>query len=367
MVNHPSSSQEQSALEQTGNEHRCNRLPRWKPTSKAKLAEVENKMLKEYLRVPFKTRMVPLSKPKHELWTISLNEDHGGTPLVLIHGMGGGIGLWAKNLSELAKNRPVYAFDLLGFGRSSRPSLSSKAEIAEEEFVDAIEDWRKEMKLEKFVLLGHSLGGYISTAYALKYPERIQHLIPADPWGYHEKPPETEIPRKYKILLGIGSLFYPMSFLRALGPLGPGLVKKFRSDIQSKFSDVLTDDTVSNYIYHCNARSPSGEVAFKSLSLGPFIWAKNPIINRIENLPKEVPISIIYGAESWMDKNAGYQIQAMRDSSYVAVQKIPEAGHHVYADRSDIFNVIVSEICKAADTNSVLPHTTLETLIAEFD
>lgn len=37
---------------------------------------------------------------------------------------------------------------------------------------------------------------------------------------------------------------------------GPGLVKKFRSDIQNKFSDVLTDDTITSYIYHCNARNP---------------------------------------------------------------------------------------------------------------
>lgn len=355
-----------STLEPTPNECQCRRLLRWRPTSKEKLDEVENKILREYLTVPFKTRMVQLSKPKHGLWTISVNEDHSGTPIVLVHGMGGGIGLWAKNISELSKNRPLYAFDLLGFGKSSRPTLSSKPDVAEEQIVDSIEEWRKEMNLEKFILLGHSLGGYISTAYALKYPNRIQHLIPADPWGYHEKPEETAIPTRYKVLLGIGSLFYPMSVIRASGPFGPGLVKKFRSDIQDKFSDVLTDNTITNYIYHCNARKPSGEVAFKSLSLGPFIWAKNPMINRLEMLPKEIPISILYGSDSWMDKTAGYLIQSSRDPSYVSVQKIPDAGHHVYADRSDIFNAVVTEICKAADHNSVVGHDTLANLIESF-
>jgi pimeloyl-ACP methyl ester carboxylesterase len=38
------------------------------------------------------------------------------------------------------------------------------------------------------VLLGHSFGGYLSAAYALKYPENVQHLILADPWGLPEKP-----------------------------------------------------------------------------------------------------------------------------------------------------------------------------------
>ncbi|VDI50854.1 abhydrolase domain-containing protein 4 [Mytilus galloprovincialis] len=110
-----------------------------------------------------------------------------------------------------------------------------------------------------------------------------------------------------------------------------------------------------------------GEIAFKSISLGPYIWAKNPMIFRAVNLPKDLPVSILYGSESWMDKTAGYQVQTARDSSYVTVQKIPDAGHHVYADRSDIFNVVVSEICKAADQNSVVSHDKLEDIILSFE
>ena len=64
----------------------------------------------------------------------------------------------------------------------------------------------------------------------------------------------------------------------------------------------------------------SGEVAFKSLSLGPFIWAKSPMINRVAELPNELPMTILYGSESWMDKLAGYTIQTIRDTSYVCVQ-----------------------------------------------
>lgn len=61
---------------------------------------------------------------------------------------------------------------LLGFGRSSRPKFSSDAEKVEAQWVESVEEWRREVKLEQFILLGHSLGGYIATAYALKYPER---------------------------------------------------------------------------------------------------------------------------------------------------------------------------------------------------
>ena len=44
------------------------------------------------------------------------------------------------------------------------------------------------------------------------------------------------------------------------------------------------------------------------------------MIDRLEMLSKEIPISILYGSDSWMDKTAGYLIQCLRDPSYVSVQ-----------------------------------------------
>ncbi len=98
------------------------------------------------------------------------------TPLVMIHGFGGGVGLWIRNLDALSRSRPVYAFDLLGFGRSSRPSFPSDASLAEEQFVTSIEQWRQSLGLERMILLGHSLGGYLATSYTIQYPERYTKL-----------------------------------------------------------------------------------------------------------------------------------------------------------------------------------------------
>ena len=81
--------------------------------------------------------------------------------------------MWVKNLTALAQTgRPVYAVDMLGFGRSSRPAPGVQAQEAEEQFVQSLEEWREAMGLEIMVLLGHDLGGYVSAAYALKYPHR---------------------------------------------------------------------------------------------------------------------------------------------------------------------------------------------------
>jgi len=52
--------------------------------------------------------------------------------------------------------------DLLGFGRSSRPKFSKNLEQVEHQFVNAIEKWRSEIKLEKYILLGHCSGEYLA-------------------------------------------------------------------------------------------------------------------------------------------------------------------------------------------------------------
>lgn len=160
----------------------------------------------------------------HDIWTIKLNPTANSVPLVMVHGFGGGVGLWVLNLDHLSKNRSVYAFDLLGFGRSSRPHFSTDAETAEKEFVESIESWRKEQGLEKFILLGHSLGGFLSCSYAIQHPERVKHLILVDPWGFPEKPPEDELrgylPGWIKVLGAVLSPFNPLASLRAAGPWG---------------------------------------------------------------------------------------------------------------------------------------------------
>lgn len=109
----------------------------------------------------------------NKIWTLRLSHNISNkTPLVLLHGFGGGLGLWALNFADLCTNRPVYAFDLLGFGRSSRPRFDSDAEEVENQFVESIEEWRCALGLDKMILLGHNLGGFLAAAYSLKYPSR---------------------------------------------------------------------------------------------------------------------------------------------------------------------------------------------------
>ena len=59
---------------------------------------------------------------------------------------------------------------------------------AEDFFVESLEQWRISMEIDSFALLGHSLGGYLSSLYALRYPHRVSNLILASPAGLPEPP-----------------------------------------------------------------------------------------------------------------------------------------------------------------------------------
>ncbi|KAL4704279.1 hypothetical protein ACJJTC_016297 [Scirpophaga incertulas] len=328
----------------------------WTSQSDEMLRNVEKQIL-SCLKTAYKRFYVDIGSvvgQSDKIWTISLNDEAAREPLVMLHGMGAGVALWCPNLDALAASRPVYAFDLLGFGRSSRPKFASDAAKVEAQWVESVEEWRREVNLGQFILLGHSLGGYIATAYAMKYPERVRHLILADPWGFPEKP--SNVYEKYQVPLWLRAVatalqpLNPLWAVRAAGPAGRWLVSRTRPDLPRKYRALLphADTLIPDYIYQCNAQTPSGESAFHTLMHG-FGWAKNPMVNRLERLPAALPVTVLYGSRSWVDNASGQLLSESRPSASTYVQVINGAGHHVYLDKPDLFNKYVAEACARAD------------------
>jgi pimeloyl-ACP methyl ester carboxylesterase len=96
-----------------------------------------------------------------------------GEPLVAIHGGGGDARTWWRNISELSGKYTVYAPDLPGYG-GSQP-LNGKYYIPE--LSDFVEKFTRTLGLDKFNLVGHSLGGGVALNYALNFPAKIKKLV----------------------------------------------------------------------------------------------------------------------------------------------------------------------------------------------
>lgn len=271
--------------------------------------------------------------------------------LVMLHGYGAGLGFFYKNFEGLSRvpGWKVYALDMLGMGRSTRPAFKvhakdSQAKITEAEswFVDSLEEWRKIRKIEKFTLLGHSMGGYMAVAYALKYPGHLKKLILASPVGIPEDPyavqaempseepeestmaneflqdqettssqpardnnnflnakskredaatngtaaPKRPIPKWVSYLWDAN--ISPFSMVRWSGPLGPKFVSGWTSRRFSHLPEAEAQ-ALHTYAYTLFKQKGSGEYALAYI-LAPGAFARSPLIRRIGGVGRQ-PIS----------------------------------------------------------------------------
>ncbi len=91
-------------------------------------------------------------------------------------------------IKDLAKFYRVHAIDVIGMGLSSRPKfvITDPNEVIDY-LVESVEQWRVEMNIEKLIFCGHSFGGYISSHYAYKYPERVDNLFLLSTVGFAKR------------------------------------------------------------------------------------------------------------------------------------------------------------------------------------
>jgi pimeloyl-ACP methyl ester carboxylesterase len=281
-----------------------------------------------------------------EIWTLAMNTDSSNTPIVMVHGFAAGLGFFVMNFEELSADRPLYAIDLPGFGRSSREKFTSGAESIEKQFVDSIEKWRQVMQIDRMILLGHSMGGFLISSYALRFPERVEHLILADPWGFESKPDNYRAPLSRRLKWGFFRNLAPVSAVRAAGPFGEWLIRFYLAKLISKFNALERRNRIATYMHQINCRNPTGEFAVLGL-LDVESWPKHPMGERMRSsLSEEIPVTFLYGEKSQLNKTFGPIVKEARPASYTRVEIIKRSGHHVYVDNQTDFNRLVLEACE---------------------
>lgn len=105
-----------------------------------------------------------------------------GTPIVFLHGMAGSSRYWNRYVDELAKRHTVLAVDLLGFGRSSHRAKDYTLEAHLASLHATIDQYIGTQ--EPIMLVGHSMGALIGTAYARRYPDAVARLVLLNPPVY---------------------------------------------------------------------------------------------------------------------------------------------------------------------------------------
>ncbi|MEK5528688.1 2-succinyl-6-hydroxy-2,4-cyclohexadiene-1-carboxylate synthase [Viridibacillus sp. FSL R5-0468] len=95
--------------------------------------------------------------------------------VVLLHGFTGSSTTWDKVISSMSDQVRIIAIDLIGHGYTDSPK--NVEHYSMEKQVSVLHGLLAQRGINKFTLVGYSMGGRIALAYALQYPETIEQLI----------------------------------------------------------------------------------------------------------------------------------------------------------------------------------------------
>ncbi|QOD59860.1 alpha/beta hydrolase [Polaribacter haliotis] len=103
---------------------------------------------------------------------ISFSDEGKGTAVVLIHGFLENSTMWKDIIPKISKRNRVITIDLLGHGKTECIGYSHSMEL----FAETIKAVLQHLKIRKYILVGHSLGGYVALAFAEKNPQKVKGL-----------------------------------------------------------------------------------------------------------------------------------------------------------------------------------------------
>lgn len=105
-----------------------------------------------------------------------------GQPLLMLHGFFGEKTCWLPLIELLQSQFRCISLDMLGFGESSKPQIQYDVAI-EVAFVRQVVE---QLNIDPCCIIGHSFGGWVASAYALKYTNSVSSLVLAAPAGIRD-------------------------------------------------------------------------------------------------------------------------------------------------------------------------------------
>jgi len=233
-----------------------------------------------------------------------------GSPVVLVHGSAESVESWSALVPILARNHRVYAYDITGYGYSERKAPYTIEHLAAQllGFVDA-------MKLEKPVLVGHSLGAGVVAEAALEQPARIGGLMFLDGDGLPL--PGGGPPRALVNTLIVDP--YRTTALRlALG--SDRLIRSVYNNACANRCAPLTHDEVQ--VWTRPFRQPGAEKALWQMVGRDFPSVQPDRLALLKNLP--LPKSVLFGA---LDNQGGSAEQTATRIGAPPPTILPNQGH----------------------------------------
>jgi pyruvate dehydrogenase E2 component (dihydrolipoamide acetyltransferase) len=233
-----------------------------------------------------------------------------GDPIVFIHGFGGDLNNWLFNIDAVGADKPVFALDLPGHGGSTKtiakPGLAGLTEAAQQ-FLEAL-------GLANAHLIGHSMGGAVACAIALRGQGLVQSLTLISPAGFG-----PEINTAY--IDG----FVAAESRRDLKPV----LKDLFAD-ESLVSRQMVDDLLKY------KRLDGVSQALRSLAAAMFRDGRQVSVLADELAALKLPIQVIWGA-----KDAIIPVAQANARQNARVEILADAGHMAQMEAASRVNELI--------------------------
>ena len=270
--------------------------------------------------------------------------DQNQLNMVILHGYGSAGFSFYRIVEPLSRMYRVFTVDFLGMGLSSRPKFDIiKTEEVIEFFVESLEKWRKAIGLDRFHLVGHSLGGYLACQYAKKYSKHIVKLSLISPAGITQIGPndptfddrlnEIDIFRRcfFKFIFSYWEKRNtPNSAFKLMVFIGRIVLKKY---IEKRFKRPKNESKwMYTFLKNIMLMPESSEKALYSLLKPPRATAFHPAEEFLSDLDLE--IDFYFGDRDWMCCKGAYRLSEKTNGRFKVVW-IKNAGHHINMDNPD--------------------------------
>jgi pimeloyl-ACP methyl ester carboxylesterase len=253
-----------------------------------------------------------------------------GQPVfVLLHGFGASVFSWHKVMEPLSQFGTVIAFDRPAFGLTERPLEWTGANpYSSASAVSLTVALMDALGVERAILVGHSAGGTVALATALRHPDRVQALVLEDPAVY----------------AGGGARGGFVRFLlrtpqaRRIGPLFARLIQTWGEDALRL---AWHDPTRITEVDRAGYRKPL-QVENWDRALWEFTAAAEPLELDRQLDAVRVPTLVLTGDDDRIVP-AGQSVRLAGEIAGARLVIVPECGHIPHEERPDEFLRVVEK------------------------
>ncbi len=166
-----------------------------------------------------------------------------GYPVIFLHGTWNDSSQWVPVMELVSRECQCFAPDLLGVGESDSPEIHYSIDLQ----VEILGEFLQALKLEKVLLVGHSLGAWVATTYAHKYPIHVAGMILISPEGVET---EASVKRCQKMQNLLKRPLLVFGLLRLLRPLAKKIGWKINPEADLKQRELMEEHPTATLLLY---------------------------------------------------------------------------------------------------------------------